>query len=182
MSFFRKRLLARRARTAQALKPSRIWDVSAGISYCAALPIQYLEPICVRVSRVQGDKFERLMASIEKHGLANPLITVSQLPVQNLDDWREWRYRFLYTIAAPIKVVVGHNRYAACISLGWTHVPVLHCGAIPAAAQGERWRKYKTLAGAQRVIKDGKLGLGPYSLVLDEFTPPLKAVPVGFEA
>lgn len=183
MSLFRNRRLRRRERALQALPPPRVFDPASGIHYCEALPVQYLEPICERISRVQGDKFERLKASIAAHGLANPLITVSELPPQNLDDWREWRYRFLYTIGAPIKLVVGHNRYAACMALGWPDVPVLHCGPIPQAATGERWRPYKTVAGAQKhLIRDGRLGLGPYSLVMDEFTPPLKGVPAGFEA
>lgn len=159
-----------------------MWDPAAGLSYCAKLPRELLEPICERVSRVQGEKFERLVASIREHGLANPLLTVSVLPQQNLNDWREWRYRFLYTIAAPIKVVVGHNRYAAISALGWTHVPVLHCGPIPEAARApRRWRKLKDVAAAQKLCRDGELGLGPYSLVMEQFTPPLKAMPEGFE-
>lgn len=130
---------------------------------------------------MQGEKFERLVRSVERHGLANPLITVSELPEPNLEDWREWRYRFLYTIEAPIKVVVGHNRYAACMALGWPDVPVLHCGALPQGARGELWEAVD-LPGAQAYIRDGTLGLGPYSLVMEHFTPPLKAMPVGFEA
>jgi len=178
---FRRRQLARRERAAVAVKPPRVWDPKAGLWYCEVLPREYLEPICPRISRVQGEKFERLKASIAKHGLANPLITVSELPEQNLEDWREWRYRFLYTIPAPIKVVVGHNRYAACMALGWPDVPVLHCGPIPKAAQGERWRKVRGLKAAQKLCRDGELGVGPYSLVMDHFTPPLKAMPAGFE-
>jgi hypothetical protein len=144
--------------------------------------VSYLEPICERVSRVQGDSFERLKRSIAAHGLANPLITVSELPEPDLSDWREWRYRFLYTIAAPIKVVVGHNRYAACSALGWSHVPVLHCGPIPKAAYGEDWIEVDGIEEAQRLCRDGRLGVGPYSLVMDHFTPPLKGVPSGLEA
>lgn len=180
MNPFRRRLKNRREKAGRIAKPPRVWPVEAGIFYNPALPVRYLEPICERVSRVQGDKFERLVASIKAHGLANPLITVSELPEQNLEDWREWRYRFLYTIPAPIKVVVGHNRYAACQSLGWPDVPVLHCGAIPKEAQGELWERVD-LAEAQAYVRDGRLGVGPYSLVMDEFTPPLKGVPPGYE-
>lgn len=143
--------------------------------------MRYLEPICERISRVQGDSFNRLVLSIEAHGLANPLLTVSELPTPNQSDWREWRYRFLYTIAAPIKVAVGHNRYAACLALGWTHVPVLHSGPIPELALGEAWQHVEGIEAAQRLCRDGRIGLGPYSLVMDHFTPPLKGVPVGFE-
>ena len=155
-----------------------------GLWYCAALPVEFLEPICERVSRVQGEKFERLVASIREHGLANPLITVSELPEQNLNDWREWRYRFLYTIGAPIKIVVGHNRYAAIQALGWGTVPVIHCGPVPEVTKHHAhgpWRKLRGIAAAQKLCRDGELGLGPYSLVMDQFTPPLKAMPAGFE-
>lgn len=181
MNPFLRRRQTRRARAASVEKPPRVWEPGSGIWYCAALPCEYLEPICERISRVQGELFDKLVASIRQHGLANPLITVSELPAQNLNDWREWRYRFLYTIPAPIKVVVGHNRYAACVALGWAHVPVIHCGPIPEAAQGERWCKLESIDEAQEIIRDGKLGLGPYSLVMDHFTPPLKAMPAGFE-
>lgn len=181
MNPFRRRQLARRARAQIVEKPPRVFAPKQGLWYCAELPREHLEPICERVSRVQGEKFERLVASIREHGLANPLITVSELPEQNLNDWREWRYRFLYTIAAPIKLVVGHNRYAAIVALGWTHVPVMHCGPIPAAAKACRWRKLRGLAAAQKLCRDGKLGIGPYSLVMDDFTPPLKGMPSGFE-
>lgn len=129
---------------------------------------------------MQGDKFERLVESIRKHGLANPLITVSVLPVPDFDDWKQYRYRFLYTIGAPIKIVVGHNRYAAIQSLGWMHVPVIHCGPIPAEAKSAPWRKLKGIEWAQALIRDGQLGVGPFSLVMDQFTPPLKAMPAGY--
>lgn len=143
--------------------------------------MRFLEPICERVSRVQGEKFDQLVASINARGLANPLITVSELPAPNFDDWREYRFRFLYTIGAPVKIVVGHNRYAALQTLGWTHVSVIHCGPIPEAARtGCGWRKLKGIDAAQKLCRDGRLGLGPYSLVMDHFTPPLKAMPEGF--
>jgi hypothetical protein len=157
-----------------------VFHVEQGLAYCAKLPVTFLEPICERVSRVQGDRFDQLVASLRDHGLANPLITVSELPAQNLDDWREFRYRFLYTIGAPVKVVVGHNRYAAIQTLGWSHVPVLHCGPIPKEAKGVRWRKLKTLEEAQARFRDGIVGYGPYSLVMEQFTPPLKAMPPGY--
>lgn len=130
---------------------------------------------------MQGEAFHRLMASIDKHGLANPLITVSDLPPLEASDWRQWRYRFLYTIAAPCKLVVGHNRYAAILALGWTHVPIIHCGPLPEIAAGESWQKLNGIPAAQRLCRDGTLGLGPFSLVMDTYTPPLKAVPAGFE-
>lgn len=176
----RKRL-ERAARRRQATPPPRVWDPAAGLHYCAALPVELLEPICERVSRVQGEAFERLCVSIHVHGLANPLITVSELPTPNFDEWQQYRYRFLYTIGAPIKVVVGHNRYAAIKTLGWPHVPVLHCGPIPQVARACRWRKLRSVKAAQKLIRDGELGLGPFSLVMAQFTPPLKAVPAGFE-
>lgn len=177
----RKRL-ERAARNRKPPAPPRVWDPARGIRYCAALPVELLEPICERVSRVQGESFERLCASIAAHGLANPLITVSELPGDaNFDDWQQYRYRFLWTIGAPIKIVVGHNRYAAIKTLGWTHVPVLHCGPLPEAAQACRWRKLRSVAAAQKLLRDGELGLGPFSLVMAHFTPPLKAVPAGYE-
>lgn len=176
----RRRWLRRREQAATELKERRVWNPSAGLSYCPLLPTLYLEPICERVSRVQGDSFERLKRSIAVHGLANPLITVTELPEPEISDWREWRYRFLYTIAAPIKLVVGHNRYAACLALGWTHVPVLHCGPIAYPAAREAWQRVDGIEDAQRLCRDGRLGVGPYSLVMDQFTPPLKGVPVGF--
>ena len=182
MNFY-QRLRARRLDVVAAEKPRRTFHVEQGLAYCAKLPVALLEPICERISRVQGEKFDRLVASLREHGLANPLITVSELPEQNLDDWREYRYRFLYTIRAPLKLVVGHNRYAAIQTLGWSHVPVLHCGPIPriARAKGRRWVTLDGLAEAQELFRDGELGLGPYSLVMDHFTPPLKGMPPGYE-
>lgn len=178
----RRRQLRRRARAAVELAERRVWNPAAGLHFCAELPTRYLEPICDRVSRVQGESFDRLVRSIAAHGLANPIITVTELPGEpNHADWREWRYRFLYTIAAPIKIVVGHNRYAACLALGRTHVPVLHCGPIAYPAADEAWQSVDGIEAAQLLCRDGKLGCGPYSLVMDQFTPPLKGVPKGFE-
>lgn len=178
----RRRQLRRRERVAAEVKAKRVWNPAAGIAYCAELDVEHLEPICERVSRVQGASFERLKRSIATHGLANPLITVSELPEPDLSNWQEWRHRFLYTIGAPIKIVVGHNRYAACLALGWTHVPVLHCGPIPKVAARQAWLDVDGIEAAQRLCRDGRLGVGPYSLVMDHFTPPLKGVPKGFEA
>jgi ParB-like nuclease domain len=177
---FYQRLRARRLTETLPPHPPRTFHVEQGLAFCVKLPVTLLEPICERISRVQGDKFDRLVASLKAHGLANPLITVSELPAQNLDDWREFRYRFLYTIQAPIKLVVGHNRYAAIQTLGWSHVPVVHCGPIPKEAKKLRWKKLKSLEEAQARFRDGVVGYGPYSLVMEQFTPPLKAMPPGY--
>lgn len=176
MNFY-QRLKARRAAQAVEQRPTR--EFSGDVWYHARLPVSLLEPHVPRVSRVVGEKFERLKASIAAHGLANPLITVSELPSPNFDDWREFRFRFLFECKAPIKVVVGHNRHEAIRELEWTHVPVLHCGPIPAEARRLKW---KAVSDPQSYIRDGRVGLGPFSLTMVEFTPPLKGVPAGFEA
>jgi hypothetical protein len=173
--------LERAALHQQSVKPPREWSIEAGLFYCARLPCELLEPCVPLVTRVVGDKADRLRESIREHGLANPLITLSELPEPNFDDWREFRFRFLFSCRAPVKLVVGHNRYHAIKALGWSHVPVLHCGPLPREApRGRRWKRLKTLDAAQALFKDGKLGCAPYSLTMVEFTPPLKAMPKGF--
>ena len=177
--------LARRwARIRAAERPQKVekvFDPATGLAYCERLPVRFLEPICPRVSRVMGDKFDRLVASIRDHGLANPLLTVSWLPEPDLDQWQEFRLRFLFKdYQAPIKIVVGHNRYAAIQQLGWDRVPVLHSGPIPKEARRQKWTKLGSCEDAQSYLRDGTLGLGPYSVVMESFTPPLVGVPPGF--
>lgn len=175
-------IISRRLALARArpCPPPKTFDPKAGLWYHSRVPVRYFEPNCERISRVQGEKFEALVESIREHGLANPLLTVSVLPQQNLEDWREWRLRWLYSIAAPLKIVVGHNRYAAIRALGWTHVPVLHSGPVAPATARLKWHRLSGLGAAQSLLRDGTLGLGPYSLEMAGFTPPLRGMPEGF--
>ena len=156
-----------------------MWNPAEGIWHCAALPAEYLEPCVPLVTRVVAEKADRLRESIRQHGLANPLITVSALPEPNFDDWREYRFRFLFECRAPIKIVVGHNRYHAIKALGWQTVPVIHCGPLPANAAREAWQPVP-VEDVQSYFQDGQVGFAPYSLTMDEFTPPLRGMPVGY--
>jgi hypothetical protein len=175
-----RRRLERAARHRVAVKPSREWDPIEGLWYCPALPCAYLEPCVPLVTRVVAEKAERLRESIRLHGLANPLITVSVLPSPNFEDWREFRFRFLFECAAPVKIVVGHNRYHAIKALGWDSVPVIHCGPLPGVVQQLDWSLVE-FDDVQSYFKDGRVGIAPFSLTMVEFTPPLKGVPAGFE-
>lgn len=177
-----KRRLERAARHRQPVLPPREFNPADGVWYHPALPCRYLEPAVPLVTRVVGDKSTRLRESIRQHGLANPLITVSILPEPNFADWREFRYRFLFRCQAPVKIVVGHNRYYAIKALGWEDVPVIHCGPLPGVVEHLHWQP---VAPIQRVVqnyfKDGVVGLAPFSLTMVEYTPPIKGVPAGFE-
>lgn len=175
-----KRRLERAARHREAAPPAREWDPAEGLWYHPALPCTYLEPAVPLVTRVVGDKSTRLRESIRLHGLANPLITVSVLPSPDFRDWRQFRYRFLFRCQAPIKIVVGHNRYYACKALGWDAVPVIHCGPLPGVAEHLEWSRVE-FEHVQSFFKDGRVGLAPFSLTMVEYTPPLKGVPAGFE-
>lgn len=86
---------------------------------------------------LQTDWCLALMADIEAHGLACPLL------IDNEDG--------------AMKVFVGHNRAQALRHLGWTHVPaVIHRGEIP--SEWER-TELNTLREIQDLLREGRIEL-----------------------
>lgn len=121
------------------------------VYFCRYVPvdlINYREPVASLSDK--NDWFPALVADIRANGLVNPLF------IENRDPHSMW-------------MSAGLNRLKALLEIGWTRVPAIITGQLPAGAEGVL---LETLGEVQHYFRDGRARLRSDGLAFSFATLP----------